>query len=281
MAHCFGIPCGGNDVLEKVVERINNDVEVRTLWRASNVTAIDRMGYSDHGPTHIKIVSKLALKMLQILVESGMKPDIVKNYNLGVSDAEVVVVLAASLHDIGHGIHRTNHEEMSVMLAAPIIRRVLDGLYDEAEKTIMMVETLHAMISHHEDILPLTLEAGVVRVADALDMEKGRARVPFRAGSINIHSVSALAIERVRVIKGKDIPIHVDIMMNNSAGIFQIDELLKDKIEKSGIRDKIEISVHVPKEEKRIVEPDRSASRTTMSPRALPSSTKALPYSFL
>ena len=223
MAYCYDIPCGGNAVLEQVVERLNNDVEVRTLWKASNVTAIDRMGYSDHGPTHIKIVSKLALKMLQILVEKGMKPNIVKNYGLGVSDAEVVVVLAASLHDIGHAIHRTNHEEMSLILAPPIIKRMLEGLYDEAERTIMMVETMHAMIAHHEDIFPLTLEAGVVRVADALDMEKGRARVPFRAGSINIHSVSALAIEKVRVVEGKDIPIHVDITMNNSAGIFQLD----------------------------------------------------------
>ena len=254
MAYCYDIPCGGNAVLEQVVERLNNDVEIRTLWKASNVTAIDRMGYSDHGPTHIKIVSKLALKMLQILVDKGMKPNIVKNYGLSISDAEVVVVLAASLHDIGHAIHRTNHEEMSLMLAPPIIKRMLEGLYDGAELTIMMVETMHAMISHHEDIFPLTLEAGVVRVADALDMEKGRARVPFRAGSVNIHSVSALAIEKVRVLEGKDIPIHVDITMNNSAGIFQIDELLRDKIEKSGIREKIEISVHVQKEETRIVE---------------------------
>jgi metal-dependent HD superfamily phosphatase/phosphodiesterase len=103
-------------------------------------------------------------------------------------------------------------------------------------------------------VLPLTLEAGVVRVADALDMEKGRARIPFQSGRVNIHSVSALAIDKVRVRKGTERPILIEIEMNNSAGIYQIDELLKDKLEKSGIRDKITIVTLVAKEEKRIVE---------------------------
>jgi metal-dependent HD superfamily phosphatase/phosphodiesterase len=117
-----------------------------------------------------------------------------------------------------------------------------------------MVEVLHAMISHRSDLQPLTLEASVVRVGDALDMEKGRARIPFSAGSVNIHSVSALAIDKVRIEKGDERPIRVEICMNNSAGIYQIDELLRDKIAKTSIRDKMTIVIQVPKEEKRIIE---------------------------
>jgi metal-dependent HD superfamily phosphatase/phosphodiesterase len=109
------------------------------------------------------------------------------------------------------------------------------------------------MISHHDEFAPLTVEAGVVRVADALDMEKGRARIPFSAGKVNIHSVSALAIEKVTVGKGKDRPVRVDISMSNSAGIFQIDELLREKVSRSGLKDQLRIVVHVPREEKRIV----------------------------
>jgi len=112
---------------------------------------------------------------------------------------------------------------------------------------------LHAMATHRTDLQPLTLEAGVVRVADALDMEKGRARIPFRSGSVNIHSVSALAIDKVRITKGEERPIKVEIWMNNSAGIFQIDELLKEKIERSTIRDRMTNVVHAPNEEMRIV----------------------------
>ena len=44
---------------------------------------------------------------------------------------------------------------------------------------------------------PLTLEAGIVRVADALDMAKGRSRIPFERGRVSIHSLSAAAIESV------------------------------------------------------------------------------------
>lgn len=254
MAPQFEVPVAGNEVLGMVVERIDKDAEVKAYWRASNIVAIDRLGYNDHGPTHVKIVAKTALRMLRLLVESGEVPDIVKSYGLGNEDAEVVVVLAAALHDIGHAIHREGHEEYSIALGPSVIKRLLGGIYDESELAIVMVETLHAMLTHRSDLQPLTLEASVVRVADALDMEKGRARIPFKAGSVNIHSVSALAIDKVRVMKGDDRPIRVEIMMNNSAGIYQIDELLRDKIAKTSIRDKITIVIQVPKEEKKIVE---------------------------
>jgi metal-dependent HD superfamily phosphatase/phosphodiesterase len=118
----------------------------------------------------------------------------------------------------------------------------------------MIVETMHAMIAHHAEFAPLTLEAAVARVADALDMEKGRARIPFRAGSVNIHSVSALAIDKVRVMRGEERPVKIEIKMNNSAGIYQIDELLRDKIEKCGIRDKIMIVIQAPDHEMKIIE---------------------------
>ncbi len=254
MAQTFEVPTEGNHILEKLVDRINDDVELKTYWRASNITAIERLGFNDHGPIHIKITTRTALKMLRLLMEKGDVPDIVKSYGMKNEDAEVVVVLAAALHDIGHAVHRENHEEFSISLAPEIIKRLLKGLYPEQSVMIIMVEVLHAMISHRSDILPLTLEAGVVRVADALDMEKGRARIPFRSGSVNIHSVSALAIDKVRVMKGEERPIRVEIQMNNSAGIYQIDELLRDKIQMSNLKDKITVVVLVPKEESSIIQ---------------------------
>ena len=237
-----------------VVERINSDVELKAYWRASNITAIDRLGFNDHGPTHVKIVARSALKMLRLLMDTGDVPDISKSYGMRKEDAEVVVVLAAALHDIGHAVHRDNHEEFSVALAPSVIKRLLDGLYSEVDMTTVMIEVLHAMITHRSDLQPLTLEASVVRVGDALDMEKGRARIPFRSGSVNIHSVSALAIDKVRVMKGEERPIRVEIQMNKSAGIYQIDELLRDKIQKSNLRDKITVVVLVPKEETSIIQ---------------------------
>ena len=249
----FEVPVQGNARLSTVLARMNSDEEVKALWKASNINAIDRLGFSDHGSTHVRIVARNALKMLRLLMEAGHQPGVVKNYGLTKEDAEVVVVLASAMHDIGLSVHRENHAEFSIMLSPPILRRLLQGQYEEPNLTFMIAETQHAMISHHEGFLPYTIEGGVVRVADALDMEKGRARIPFASGSVNIHSVSALAIDKVRVGKGAERPIQIDIMMNNSAGIFQVDELLKEKIARSGLRDLITVEVRVPEAESGIV----------------------------
>jgi len=249
----FEVPVQGNVRLATMLERINADKELKALWKASNINAIDRLGFSDHGSTHVRIVARNALKMLRLLVESGRSPGVVQNYGLTVEDAELVVVLASVTHDIGLSVHRENHDEFSIVLAGPILRRLLQDMYVEPSLTFMVAEIEHAMISHHEGFVPYTMEGGVVRVADALDMEKGRARIPFASGSVNIHSVSALAIDKVRVIKGEERPILIDIDMNNSAGIFQIDELLKDKIARSGLQDLITVEVRVPGAENSIV----------------------------
>ncbi len=249
----FEVPVQGNAKLSTVLERLNSDEEVKALWKASNINAIDRLGFSDHGSTHVRIVARNALKMLRLLMEAGHQPGVVKNYGLTKEDAEVVVVLASAMHDIGLSVHREDHDEFSIMLSPPILRRLLKGLYEEPNLTFMIAETQHAMISHHEGFVPYTVEGGVVRVADALDMEKGRARIPFASGSINIHSVSALAIDKVRVSKGTDRPVLIDILMNNSAGIFQVDELLKEKIARSGLRELITVEVKVPETESGIV----------------------------
>ena len=249
----FEVPVQGNARLSTVLERINSDEEVKALWKASNINAIDRLGFSDHGSTHVRIVARNALKMLRLLMEAGHLPGVVKNYGLTKEDAEVVVVLASAMHDIGLSVHRENHDEFSIMLSVSVLRRMLQGLYEEPTLTFMVAEAQHAMISHHEGFLPYTIEGGVVRVADALDMEKGRARIPFASGSVNIHSVSALAIDKVRVSKGTDRPVLIDILMNNSAGIFQVDELLKEKIARSGLREFITVEVKVPEAESGIV----------------------------
>ena len=100
----------------------------------------------------------------------------------------------------------------------------------------------------------LDLEAGILRVADALDMEQGRSRIPFERGHVGIHSLSAAAIEDVSIGDGEEKPIRIDITMNNSAGIYQIDSLLKAKLVGSGLEPYVEVFAHIDTEaEKRLV----------------------------
>jgi metal-dependent HD superfamily phosphatase/phosphodiesterase len=160
-------------------------------------------------------------------------------------------VLAALLHDIGMSIHRDDHERFSLMLAPQKLRELLEGTYAEPYLTVIVSETLHAIISHRSDGRPKTLEAGVVRVADALDMAKGRSRIPFEAGQVNIHSVSAAAIDKVTISRGERKPILIEIQMSNSAGIFQLDELLKEKLHGSGLEEHVEVSAQIEGETER------------------------------
>jgi hypothetical protein len=206
------------------------------------------MGFTDHGPTHVKIVANSALKLLRILVDNKVVPSIVKNYSMKNEDAEVVVVLGSIFHDLGMVVAREGHELYGALLASGFIEKYLQQIYSEEERTIISSEVLHAIVSHEDPRKPLTVEAGIVRIADALDMEKGRARIPFEAGKVDIHSVSALSIEKVDIHEGDKTPVTIKITMSNSAGVFQIDELLKPRIENSGLRNYIHVVAEITQE---------------------------------
>jgi metal-dependent HD superfamily phosphatase/phosphodiesterase len=151
-------------------------------------------------------------------------------------------------------IHRTDHETYSLFLAADKLDSLLADVYDEPERAVVAAEAMHAIIAHRRRGDPLTLEAGIVRVADALDMAKGRSRIPFETGRMNIHSLSAAAIDEVRIDAGDDKAVRIEIEMNNSSGIFQIDELLATKLRGSGLEDHVEVVARIEAEhEKRLV----------------------------
>jgi metal-dependent HD superfamily phosphatase/phosphodiesterase len=226
--------------------------------------AIERMGYTDHGPTHVKIVSNISLKLLRILVEKKLiTPSIVENYDMKNDDAEVVIVLSSMLHDLGMIVQRRDHEKYSAVLALSVLSNLLASTYKEEEQAIITSEVLHAIVTHEGSVgneqtnRILTKEAGIVGIADALDMEAGRARIPFQSGKIDIHAVSALSIEKVdiEVTEGQAKPITIKIKMSNSAGVFQIDELLKPRIAKSGLEQFFHVIAEITGEkENRIIE---------------------------
>lgn len=249
------VPARHNPRLQQVIDRVNADDELYTLWQVINVNAVQRLAMNDHGPVHVQIVTNIALKLLRLLVDRSVTPSVVVGYNLTIEDAEVIVVLASLLHDIGMSIHRVDHELYSLFLAQHKLRELFEGIYDLPTLTILSSEILHAIISHRAGGQPLTLEAGVVRVADALDMAQGRSRIPFQAGKVDIHSVSATAIEQVIIEQGELKPIRIVVKMNNSAGIFQLDELLKDKLEGSGLEPYVEVEATVEGEsEKKLIQ---------------------------
>ncbi len=251
----FHIPTRKNKRLKMLLNNINDDAELLQLWKCANVNAVDRSGINDHGEIHIRIVSNAALKILRLLVKGGVEPSVVKDHGMTIEDAEVIVVLAACLHDIGISVHRDDHEIYSLFLAYPKSRELLSGIYEEPDLTTMTSEVMHAIIAHNAKETCLTIEAGVLKVADALDMTEGRSRIPFEAGKVNIHSVSARAVDSVDIEVGDDRPVKLVITLANSAGIFQVDELLHHKLQNSTIEDYVEILAKIEgKTERRLIE---------------------------
>jgi metal-dependent HD superfamily phosphatase/phosphodiesterase len=249
----INVPSRGNRTLEQVIDRVNADDELKAWWHVANLNAVARLQMNDHSWVHMQIVTNIGLKLLRLLTRAQVKPSMVTDYAMNVRDSEVVVVLGLLLHDIGMSIHRSSHEEYSLFLADRKANELLNGLYDVGQRTAMVSEILQSIISHRAGGKPLTVEAGVVRVADALDMTNGRSRIPFEQGRVSIHALSAAAIEQVRIQQGTERPILVEIDMNNSSGVFQVDELLKSKLNGSGIEHYVEVIARVSEQEKRLV----------------------------
>ena len=248
------VPVRANRKLRTVVERVNKDTQLKAWWHVANVNAVARMEINDHSWVHIQIVTNIALKLLRQLTKHGIEPAMVRDYGMTNDDAEVVVGLTALTHCIGMSVHRHGHEDFSLFLAEPKLRELLDGIYEEPELTVVCSEVLQGIISHRSDGEPLTLEAGILRVADALDMEQGRSRIAFERGRVGIHSLSAAAIEEVEISDGDEKPIRISITMNNSSGIYQVDSLLKAKLRGSGLEPYVEVLAHIDTEaEKRLV----------------------------
>lgn len=237
----MSVPDKHNKKLRKLMKIVNDDDDLYGLWLACNVTAIQRLGMTDHGPVHVKIVMNIAVRMLRLLLDRDVVPSVVADWKLSNDDAEVIVALGALLHDVGMSIQRADHEDFSLFIAQEKLKEILPQIYDERVANVIRSDVLHAIIAHRSGGKPLTLEAGVVRIADALDMAKGRSRIPFEAGSDSIHSISAAAIDSISIDKGAERPICITVQMTNSAGVFQLDQLFREKLEGSGLEPHVEL----------------------------------------
>ncbi len=225
----------------KVLDLLRGSEEIEAYQAQANTIAVKRMGYNDHGRTHSEIVAANGLKILRILTKKGEKPSVVKDHGWGYEDAQIVVLVAAYLHDIGNSIHRDEHEALSIAIARPILYDLLSTQFGGTKLHLMIAEILHAIYSHADDVECLTLEAGVVTLADATDSAQGRSRIPFKLGDIDMHVISSQAIDEVNILQGDRKPLKLELLMNNAAGIFQIERVFIPKIKTSGLKDRVEV----------------------------------------
>lgn len=228
----------------RLYERIVGDPRASACWDLSNYMAVYKLNYNDHGPVHARVATAAAMQMMQLLVRHGVPFDVVTSGTGDVEDAFLVVMAAEMLHDIGNMVHRVGHIEYGVMLAAQLLARWLPEIYPDPEQEQLITGFILSCIASHDGAPPpLTVEASVVAIADGTDMTKGRGRAAFDLGKVDIHSVSALAVDEVEIRDGGDVPIEIVVYLSNSAGIFQVQEILARKVVVTPLKDQVRIVV--------------------------------------
>lgn len=238
-----------------LVNYLFNDEELQEMQDYANNVSIKRLGYNDHGPVHMRQVCANAIKMLNLLQDSGIKTSLEKEEIGTFEDSMCAVIIAGLMHDLGMMIGRQGHEEMSVTLAKPIIERTLMHILpdDLHRRTIIKSLAIEAIIGHMSSRKIHSVEAGIILIADGCDMTKGRARIPMAINTTprvgDIHKYSANAITRIGIHHGDRRPIRIDIEMTGEVGFFQIEEVLLTKIESSPAKEYVELYAGVTGEE--------------------------------
>ncbi|MBZ9751498.1 phosphohydrolase [Deinococcus sp. HMF7620] len=223
-------------------EALRADPEALAHWDMANYITMRKLGYNDHGRVHAFITGAASMAITELLLEAGVKTDIMESGVGGAEDVFLAVILGTMLHDIGNQIHRVGHEGHGVALALPILDRIMGPLYpDPFKRTKVRSFILGAINCHDLNPAPLTLEGGITAVADGTDITKGRGRKAFSLGSVDIHSISALAVDQVVIEKGRDKPVLINVTMNNSGGIFQVEEILAPKVIRTPMRRFVEL----------------------------------------
>ncbi|AFL94932.1 putative metal-dependent phosphohydrolase [Thermococcus cleftensis] len=216
--------------------------EYHYYFETTNYIVLNVYGFNDHGPIHVLLTTRRALELLNIIRKFGIHTTAEK---LGKPFrwSKFIVAFGALFHDIGNMIHRINHYEFSVFLAEPIIEKLVGELKTD-DPLLLKAMTLNAIYTHDEHVPCTTIEGSLVTIADGCDMEAGRSRLVHKKDKVDIHAVSALAIERVEIKEGnEEQPILIEISMKHPAGIFQVDEILTKKVKSSLLSGRVKLRI--------------------------------------
>jgi hypothetical protein len=227
-----------------LIKILDKDKEVSGLLEQANKVMVVRMGFNDHGKVHSKIVASNTLKIYSILEKKNIFGNIILEEIGNAEDVRMALLLGAYLHDAGNSVSRDDHEILGVILAKDIIARILkraDPSADMGKIARMRSIIIEEILCHLGKYRSTCLESKIVATADGTDITEGRARIPYKLSKPDIHKLSALAIENVTIAEGQEKPVRIIVDMNDTTGIFQVEEQLLQKIEDVDFRDYVEI----------------------------------------
>ncbi len=238
-----------DDLPLRIARILVEDDEIQAVQDYANNVSIVRLGFNDHGPVHMRTVCRNALKMIKILYQTGVKTSLETEQAGTFADSVSAVLIASFLHDFGMTIGRQDHELYSGILAFNVINRILENVLPGSEnlkrRVIIRSMAMEGIIGHMGTRKIHSIEAGLILIADGCDMTKGRARIPMEMNSKpsvgDIHKYSANSIEKVKILKGSERPIKIEVHMSADVGLFQIEEVLLQKISSSPAKNLVEL----------------------------------------
>lgn len=231
----------------KLAKLLVTDPEIEAIQDFANSVSIKRLNYNDHGPVHMRQVAYNSILMLSLLKDAGIKGSLETEDAGTYDDSVCAVMLSSFLHDLGMSVSRTDHELTGIIIARPIMHRILKEIFpnDLGRQIAILSVATEGMLGHMANRRVNSIEAGLLLVADGCDMEKGRARIPMSITTApktgDIHKYSANSIEKVSIQKGQGKPIMVDVDMSSDVGFFQIEEVLLPKIAMSPAKQYVEV----------------------------------------
>lgn len=132
------------------------------------------MGYTDHGPVHIGLVSRLSQEILTKLGYDGRLAELAG--------------MAGYMHDIGNVVNRNGHSQSGALMAMEILRRL--GMEPEEIAIICAAIGNHDEGSGH----PVNEVAAALILADKSHVHRNRVR-NFDVATFDIHDRVNYAVE--------------------------------------------------------------------------------------
>lgn len=152
------------------------------------------IGYTDHGPKHVALVSSLSRKILQEL-----------DYDPRLAE---LAGIAGYMHDIGNVINRTDHNQSGALIALEILRRI--GMQPNEISTVVSAIGNHDEENGH----PINAVAAAVILADKSHVHRNRVRNTDVA-TFDIHDRVNYAVENSRLnIDGPNRMITMDLTID-------------------------------------------------------------------
>jgi len=191
------------------LQELKQNPAITALIHAGN-RYLESMGYTDHGPRHLRYVSKTAASILR---------------QLGYEEREVeLAAICGWVHDVGNSINRHGHGQTGAVLLFPILKEAGMALPD-------VMDVITAVGNHDEGsgFISTPIAAALV-LGDKSDAHKSRVRYG-KPNPADIHDRVNFSIQTNQVtVDVENRVIRQEMTMDDTSSVLEYFEIYTQRI---------------------------------------------------